>query len=136
MTAWSRNAAAPIPGIGFALGIERILLILEQKNRLPAPAAACDVFVVAMDPAYAGSAFELLLELRRAGLRADQDYNRRSPKAQMKHADRMGASLVLFIGEEEMEKQTVTVRKMKDSRQLSVSRAEILENIISLLAID
>mgnify|MGYP000874956003 CR=1 FL=1 len=125
-----------IPGIGFALGIERILLILEQKNRLPAPAAACDVFVVAMDPAYAGSAFELLLELRRAGLRADQDYNRRSPKAQMKHADRMGASLVLFIGEEEMEKQTVTVRKMKDSRQLSVSRAEILENIISLLAID
>lgn len=125
-----------IPGIGFALGMERILLTLEQKNRLPAPNAPCDIFVVVMDPAYDERAFELLLELRRAGFKADKDYNRRSPKAQMKHADRRGASLVLFVGEEEVREQTVTIRKMKDSRQLSVSRAEIMEYITSLLAMD
>lgn len=125
-----------IPGIGFALGIERILLTLEHKNSLPAPVPSCDVFVVGMDPAYAGNVFELLLELRQAGFRADKDYNGRSPKAQLKHADRMGASLVLFIGEDEIKEQTVTVRNMKDSQQLSVSRAEILDTIASLLAID
>lgn len=125
-----------IPGIGFALGIERMLLTLEHKKGLPAPAASCDIFVVVMDPAYDERAFQLLLELRRAGLKADKDYNRRSPKAQMKHADRRGAALVLLIGEEEVREQTVTIRKMKDSRQLSVSRAEILEYITSLLAMD
>lgn len=125
-----------IPGIGFALGMERILLIMEQLGTLPAPSAVCDVFVVAMEPAYAGMAFELLQELRQAGFSVDKDYNGRSPKAQMKHADRMGASLVLFIGEEEAKKQTITVRQMKDSQQISVSRAELIEKIISLLAID
>lgn len=125
-----------IPGIGFALGMERILLTLEQKNSLPTPTAACDVFVIAMEPTYAGTAFELLQELRQAGWRVDKDYNGRSPKAQMKHANRIGASLVLFIGEEEVKKETITIRMMKDSQQLSVSRAELLEKITSLLAID
>lgn len=122
-----------IPGIGFALGMERVLLALQQLEARPLSSPACDIFVISMGEEWSGTAFQLVQELRRAGFKTDKDYNGRSPKAQMKHADRMGARLVLFLGEDETKNGVVSLRNMADSRQVQVPRSLLLKTLHSYL---
>ncbi|MCL6639507.1 MAG: histidine--tRNA ligase, partial [Firmicutes bacterium] len=93
----------PTPGIGYALGMERILLTMERQGLTPAGGDRLDVFVVTAGAAAAGEAFRLLFMLRGAGIAADKDYLGRSLKAQMKYAGKTGARFALIIGEEELE---------------------------------
>ncbi|HWP98539.1 MAG TPA: histidine--tRNA ligase [Syntrophomonadaceae bacterium] len=122
-----------IPGIGFALGMERILLALEQQNLQSSSTTPCDIFVISMGEEWSETAFHLLQELRQAGYKADKDYNQRSPKAQMKHADRMRARVVLFLGEEEVKTGMVSLKNMADSQQVQVPRPLLLKTLHSYL---
>lgn len=84
---------APTPAVGFAAGIERILLALDEE----APAAGRDAFVAIADESQRERAMALAVELRHAGLSAEVDLAGRGLKGQLKHADRLGARRVLIL---------------------------------------
>lgn len=118
----------PTPGIGFGIGIERVLIACDAEGVFPAAPPALDAFVV--DVVGGESARGLTAALRRAGLRADRAFDARSMKSQMKLADRSGARLALIVGPGEQAKGTVTVRPLRGGGgQRSVALAEIVDEV-------
>ncbi len=107
-------------GIGFAAGIERLVLALPDALALPEKRP--DVFVAALGDPARESALALLRDLRRAGLNAQIEYEGRSLKSQMKRADRLKAPLVFILGDDEIARGQVTVRRMAASAQESIPR--------------
>ncbi len=112
-------------GIGFAAGIERLVLALPETLALPS--ARPDVFVAALGDPAREAAFALLRDLRRAGLNAQLEYEGRSLKSQMKRADRLKAPLVLLLGDDELARGEVTVKHMATSTQESIARDAVVE---------
>jgi len=123
----------PTPGVGFALGMERILLAMERQGITGREESGPVVFVVTAGqvPAAVAAAFKLVFRLRAAGIPADKDYLNRSLKAQMKYAGRIGIRHVVITGEEEMEKGVVTVRDMDAGKQETVPAGEVVKYIRS-----
>ncbi|WP_406676521.1 histidine--tRNA ligase [Moorella sp. ACPs] len=107
----------PVPGIGFGLGLERVLLALESQGRELMPGGGVDVLVVTAGAGVERVAVRLLASLRAAGLKADKDYLGRSLKAQMKYANRYPAKLVVILGEEELARGQVLVRRLDSGDQ-------------------
>ncbi len=99
-----------MPGIGFALGMERLLLGLDSLSVQDYPDSKLDVFLVVLDKKFESQATRVLNTLRTNKLIADRDYNGRSMKAQMKYADKLKARIVILMGEEEVNKGYFTVR--------------------------
>lgn len=119
----------PTPAIGFAVGLERVLLALEKQNLLPPVPADIDVFIAAMGEDAQTMAFRLLCDLRKQGLRADMDYLGKSLKAQMKQANRYPAKFVAIIGEEEVAQEKVMVKNMQTGEQLLVPLPQVYEKL-------
>lgn len=115
------------PAVGFALGVERILLALDAESAAPAGRPALDVFVV--DTTGGAAARDLTARLRKAGLRADRSFDGRSFKAQFKAADRSGARLALIVGPDEAAAGTVGVKDLAGGEQVSVPAAEAVAEI-------
>ena len=114
----------PTPGIGFGVGIERVLIACDGEGVLAPDPPALDAYVV--DVAGGESARDLTAALRRAGLRADRAFDGRSMKAQMKMADRSGARLALIVGPGERADGTVTVRPLREEgEQRTVPLSEV-----------
>jgi histidyl-tRNA synthetase len=114
----------PTPGIGFGVGIERVLIACDGEGVLAPDPPALDAYVV--DVAGGESARDLTAALRRAGLRADRAFDGRSMKAQMKMADRSGARLALIVGPGERADDTVTVRPLREEgEQRTVPVSEV-----------
>jgi histidyl-tRNA synthetase len=111
------------PGIGFAAGLERMVLAM------PDPAGARDggLFVAAIGDEARDASIALLAELRRAGLVAQMEYDARGVKAQLKRADRLGASRTVIVGGDELARGEVTVRDMKTGEQIAVKRSDIAQ---------
>ncbi|HEY3269221.1 MAG TPA: histidine--tRNA ligase [Armatimonadota bacterium] len=116
----------PTPGIGFGMGIERLLLAIADSGVQPPAEPTADVYVVAASNESRDDALLLCQEARDAGLSADFDALRRSLKAQMKSAGKCGARLVLIRGEDEMAAGAVTVRDMISREQQSVPRGDVV----------
>lgn len=107
----------PTPAVGFALGLERLLTILKTQGRMDAAGRPLDVFVVATGESSRKQAPLLAQRLRRAGYAADVDFMDRSVKAQMKHADRVGARAVLVVGDAELAAGQVLIKHMASGQQ-------------------
>jgi histidyl-tRNA synthetase len=120
------------PGIGFGLGIERLLLACDAEGVFPTPPSAVDVWVV--DTTGGAAALALTSELRAAGIGADRSFDGRSMKAQFKAADRSGARLALVIGEQEAASGTVGLRDLRGGGQSTLDRAEVLKHVQELLS--
>jgi histidyl-tRNA synthetase len=119
----------PVGGIGFAFGMERMIMLLGDVQD---KARGC--FVVAQaSPAVELAALGLMAELRAAGIAAEAAFGR-SFKAQMRRADRAGYPLCAIIGEEELASGTLTVRDMRGASQAKVTRSGVIEEITSMLA--
>ncbi len=104
----------PIPGIGFAIGIERLTLLLgEEETFLRRP----EIFLATLGAAAQRRGFSLARELRDEGLRAELDYTGKSLKSQMRQADRLQASYVAILGEEELKKERIILRNMATKEQ-------------------
>ena len=119
----------PIPGVGFGMGIERILLATEKGSKPIKAEGAVDVFVVAfkgVDDTVGDTAFGLVRDLRKSGLACEFDPLKRSMKSQMKQADRMNAKFVAIIGDDEIAQGVVAVRSMAESWQKSVPASEVV----------
>jgi histidyl-tRNA synthetase len=111
----------PTPGIGFGIGIERVLIACAAEGVVPGEEPTADVFV--LDHIDNPTEVTLLVtELREDGMRAERTYGNRSVKAQMKAADRSGARFTVILGEREAERGAVSVKDMKTSDQVEVPR--------------
>ncbi|MBM9606360.1 histidine--tRNA ligase [Desulfopila inferna] len=121
------------PGIGFAMGLERLVLLLQQKGELDGE-VPLDLFVAGLGEQGGEFAYTLTHQLRKRGLSVAMDHEGRSLKSQMKQADRSKASFVLLIGDEEVDNRAALLRNMKTREQMSVElRDEEIEAVVSSL---
>ncbi len=114
------------PGIGFAAGLERLVLALPAASLEAPPGRA---FVVAIGEDGRQEALRLLRELRRAGLAAQMEFDARGVRAQMKRADRLQARVTLIVGGDELARGEVTMRQMKTGEQGAVPRAGVVDAV-------
>lgn len=119
-----------MPGIGFALSIERLLLALEAEGIELNVNNKLDVFVVAIDAEAKVKAAELISSFRAKGISADMDYIDRKMKAQMKAADRLGAKYVLVLGEMELAEAAVNVKTMETGDQQKVAFHDLVNYLL------
>jgi histidyl-tRNA synthetase len=121
----------PTPGIGFGIGVERLLLACDAEGCFEVSPPPADAFVV--DLTGGQQARDLVEELRRAGLTALRAYDGRSPKSQMKQADKSGARFAVLIGAEELSTGVVTLRPLRgEGQQTTVLREDIVERLTQL----
>ncbi|MBI3976022.1 MAG: histidine--tRNA ligase [Armatimonadetes bacterium] len=120
----------PTSGVGFGFGLDRLLLALEQEGLpIPSAAPAAAVYVIAAGAAARGEALRLTDTLRQAGIAADADLLDRAVRAQMRHADKLGARVTLIMGDKELAAAEVTLREMASGTERRVKQAEIVEAV-------
>ena len=117
------------PGIGLAIGLERVLLALEKQGLLPVAREKLDVYVAALDEAAVPVAFNLVLQLRSSGLVTDLDTMKRSLKGQMKQANKRNADFVALLGAEEIQSGKVTIKNMQSGEQQLVALSDAAQLI-------
>ena len=114
-----------VPAIGFALGVERILLVLngaEEEQKI-------DVFIAVASNSLSKAAFDVLKKLRREGLNCDYDYCGKSLKGQLRYAQKKKARFVVIIGEEEWKDKVVLLKDMQKSTQETVTQEALISKI-------
>lgn len=109
------------PGVGFALGIERLLLLLEEEKT----DNVSDLYIAALGDSAAMEALRIQSEMIHKGLSVSTDVIGRSLKAQMKYADKLGAQFVLIIGEDELANGKYTLRNMSTKEQQEILPDEL-----------
>lgn len=119
-----------MPGIGFAMGLERVLLTMEQQGLLKTTAAPQEVFIATVTPQQDLEAFKLVQHLRQKGIAAEKDYLRRSLKAQLKYAGKLGCSQVVIMGEEELQNGQVTLKHMDSGQQVKVKLEDLSKFLV------
>ncbi len=123
-----RLGGPPEPGIGFGIGIERLLLACDAEGCFEVAPPPLDVFVV--DLTGGEAARDLCEDLRRAGLGADRAFDRRSPKAQMRLADRSGARVAVIVGPDELAAGEVTFRELRaGGPERRVGRSDLVAEV-------
>ena len=114
------------PGVGFGMGLDRVLLAMEAEGAA-IPAERTPVcYVVAIGNAARSAAARLVRELRDAGVAATTALEERPMKAQFRMADRVGAAFVAIIGEQELEQRQVTIRRLADGVQKEVAAGDVV----------
>jgi histidyl-tRNA synthetase len=116
-----------IPSIGFAIGIERLVLLLPEKERRHHP----QVFLAALGEDPRRKAFHLAQEMRKADIWVEVDYEGKSLKSQMRKADKMQSPYVMILGEEELKKNQVLLRNMTTKAQEELALPEAVPRILS-----
>lgn len=122
------------PGIGFGMGIERLLLACDAEDVFPAPKSSLDVWVI--DVAGGSHARDITYELRSHGVNADRSFDSRSMRSQMRSANRSGAPIALIVGEDEVAAGNVALRSMLDNavEQILIPRDQIAAEVLRSLS--
>lgn len=117
---------SPTPAVGFGLGIERLLLVMEATGvAFPEPKRP-KVYFAGLDEACREKAYELCAKARAAGIFAECDHLGRSVKAQFKYADKLGAEYVAVIGGNELETGATNIKEMATGKSESVAFADVV----------
>jgi histidyl-tRNA synthetase len=106
----SQLGGPAIPGIGFAMGVERVALLLGQREFSPVP----DLFIATMGTGERDTAFKLMDGLLKAGVKVELDYEGKSLKSQMRRADKLKACYSVVIGENEVNSGKASFKRMSD----------------------
>ncbi len=115
------------PGIGFALGVERVALLLGDRSFARTP----DLFIAVMGEAARSRAFSLMAALQDQGLWVETDCEGKSLKGQMRRADKLGSRYSMVLGENEVVSGAATLKRMIDGQEQSLRLdSETLENLI------
>jgi histidyl-tRNA synthetase len=122
----------PTPGVGFAMGLDRVVLALEAEGAPLPPARTPRCFVVAIGADAEAASRHLIADLRDEGISASGSYEERPLKAQLKMADRAGAAFVAIMGEQELANGTVTLRRLVDGVQKTVSTTDVAGWLVKL----
>lgn len=115
-----------IPGIGFAMGLERLLLTLEQEKIEIPIKNEFDIYIASLGEDAQLLAFDIAIKLRKKGYKVEKDYLEKSLKAQMKTADRFLVKYVLIIGDEEIANNCIVVRDMITGNQEKIPAEDIV----------
>lgn len=115
----------PTPAIGFAAGIERLMLLMENTAAAFPEEDKPRIYIAGMDAESRAAAFKIATELRLKGIRTEIDHMNRSVKAQFKYADKLGAQYVAVIGGNELLTREVNVKNMKDGTQTAVKFSDL-----------
>jgi len=121
-----------VPSIGFAMGLERILLALPADDTAP----SLDVAVVVAEASLRTRAAVLLKQLRAAGLTAEADLRGQSMKSQLRRAEKLGARTVAILGPAEEARGVVQLKDMKARSQEDVAHADIVAAVRARLAVE
>jgi len=119
----------PTPGVGFASGLDRILLALEDEGRTVPGIAGLECFVAAVGPTAQAAAADVARRLRSAGVSTLVPFDVRSLKSQLRMADRHGARHAVIVGEREAGTGTVTLRRLDDGTQEELSVADLVRRL-------
>ncbi len=117
------------PGIGFAAGLERVLLALEKQGLLQEEIKSVDVFIVFLGDEARLFAFKIMQELRAAHFSSAMDFKGSSMKAQLKQANKKKARFVAILGEDEVKESCVTWKNMKNGEQKKVAWCDVVSAI-------
>ncbi|MBI5661559.1 MAG: histidine--tRNA ligase [Ignavibacterium album] len=115
----------PTPGVGFAAGMERILLACENENVLNLPEPFIDIYIVRIDNELILKISEIASNLRKTELKVDYDYLNRSVKAQMREANKMNAKFVLFVGGDEFKNDEVVLKNLETGQQENIKLSDL-----------
>jgi histidyl-tRNA synthetase len=122
----------PTPGVGFAAGMERILLACENEKSLNLINDSVDAYLIRIDPEIEMEVAKIASDLRRENLSCDYDYLNRSVKAQMREANKFNAKFVVFVGGDEYKRGELNVKNLSDGNQQLIKITDF-EKLISLL---
>lgn len=120
---------APTPGIGFALGVERLMMEMESQGIVIGEPPAMDIYIATMGQKASDFAQQLVYRLRSCNVGAETDLMSRSLKAQMKYADKKGFSHTIVIGDDEIESGKGVLKDMRTGEQKDVSLDSILDRL-------
>ncbi len=120
------------PAVGFAAGIERILLACKAENAFTLPENKLDFYIVRLDKELDSKVFEIATLLRNNNFKVEIDYLAKSVKAQMREANKLNAKYVLFIGGDEYQQEKAQLKNMQTSEQklISLNNLETLFEIV------
>lgn len=123
----------PVPALGFALGMERLMMVLEaRKTEFPEP-EGCELYVASLGEKAQEEAFVLVQKLRRCSVAASCDVSVRSLNAQMKYADKIGARYTVVLGDDELQNGKAVVKNMKTGEKTKVDlKKDFAEQFVTL----
>ena len=116
-----------VPGIGFAVGLERLALLVKEMLTQD---SKVEVFIAALGNEAQATMLPVLDQLRDQGIAADMDYADGSLRSQMKQANRSGAQLTVIVGDSELQKQSVIVRDMQTKNQQDISLSALIATLV------
>lgn len=109
-----------LPSLGFAMGIERLLMLMDKQGiEIPQP-STCDLYVAVMGESASLKSFEIIKAVRSCGLIAETDIVGRGLRAQMKYADKIGAKFSMVLGDNEIEQGKAVIKNMSSGEQTEI----------------
>ena len=123
----------PLPGVGFATGCERLLLVREALQLPPPESPQTAVYLIGLGSAARLANMGLAAKLRNAGVRVEMELEERSFKAQMRSANRSQAKFAVLRGENELASKIATVKNMADGSQTEVSEDDLFDHIVKAI---
>lgn len=123
-----------VPAVGFGAGMERLIIVRDAENNAPLAPATRDIFIGYRGEEAMMKAFELVNELRQAGISAESDHLQRSIKAQMKYANKMKARYSVIIGESELEQGELKLKEMETGNEVTVPMDQFVQMFKNLNA--
>ena len=125
----SKFSGKDIPATGTSLGLERIIAIMEELHMLPIVSTLSEVLVTVFNRSLVNVSFEVVSELRSAGINAEIYLSENRLKKQLNYANNKGIPLVVIIGPDENKKAEIGLRDMRRKTQLKVSRSDMIQKI-------
>ncbi|WP_461244015.1 histidine--tRNA ligase [Secundilactobacillus muriivasis] len=123
-----------VSGVGFGLGMERLILLMEAEGVEFPDTRKLDAYVVGIGDAADAATLKVVQALRSQDFAADRDYLARKPKAQFKTADRLNAAYTLTLGEAELAANTIHVKNMATGNEVSASLDDVLTDFANVIA--
>ncbi len=119
------------PAIGFAIGFDRLVEVMEQIDKTPED-RPLDLFIVSLGDAAMEKGYHWSCELNQAGIRTDMDFRGKSMKSLMKRADKLSAQYVLIAGENELMENAIILRNMNTKEQVSLAIENLVPELIKI----
>lgn len=124
----------PTPAVGFAGGIERLVLLLKELERVDPGGSVLDLYLASLDQETKKRGAELVADLRRAGFKAEMDHLDKSLQGQLGYADRYGADITAILGPDELSEDEITLRDMESGEQAKVPIDNLVQSVKQRLA--
>lgn len=125
-----------VPALGFAMGIERLLITMEKQNAVFMELKKCDIYFATMGDSALEKAMILSRDLRECGYRAEYDVVGRGLKAQMKYANKIEAAFTIVLGDNELQNQKARLKEMKTGEETEVSLGDDFIDVFDSIYID